>query len=213
MNRKHEDKRPVWGTIGLVIFGIVDILMGIILICDPIKNRVNFDGIDTLAEYFIFCQVIGYIVVGIFLLVVLFPKLYNPSGRETDRTHQWVYARSRKKYRDASVRDVYENKHGVGTWEDKVKGDRKFLLVLYVIIAVGLIIFGMRAIYLSERYPIIDQARAMIQPVILFWISLIAGVGAGGSLYSDAETHILGSKAGIGLNGYSHGWASQKFQI
>jgi len=180
MKRKHEDNRPVWGTVGLIIFGIADIFIGLILISDSLRSAINIDGIDTLANYFFFCQVSGYIAVGIFMIAALLPKLHNPSGRQIDQTHQWVYAGSHKKFKDASVRDAYEHKHGVGTWDGKVKGDQNFLMVLFIIIAAVLIFFGVRAVYLSDRYPILDQAGALIHSTALFWVSWVAGAGVGG---------------------------------
>lgn len=179
MNWKLEDSKPVWGTTGLILFGLVDLFIGIGLIYESVSSILIQEGFETLASHLLFCQVSGVLAAGVVLLFTLLPRLYKPRGWVTDRSHQWVYADSGRRARDASIEEVYEHEHGRGSWEKKVRSERSFLTVVCILAALGLIAYCFFAANRSGWFPVLTQARAVIDSDILFWVSWVAGAGVG----------------------------------
>ncbi len=179
MSEEREDRKPVWAVIVLIVLGLFDFFIGMGLNTESTRSYFNQIGVETLASFVLFCQVIGLLAAGIILVAINLPRRYSSKGRSIDTSHQWVNARTGSRYGDASVRDVYEHQHGSGSWERKVERERKSLQVIYVIIAVGLIIFGANALFQSSRFPILIQTRALIKSDVLFWISCIGFTLAG----------------------------------
>jgi hypothetical protein len=83
----------------------------------------------------VFAFVLAYVVSAIF---VLFSKKHNPGGYETDRSHIWVWVGTHNKVKDASEKDVYEHYHGHGSWEQKVRGEQRGIVIFGCILAVAI---------------------------------------------------------------------------
>ncbi len=179
MSKKQEDRKPVWATIALVLLGIIDLFIGIDLTYKPFESMAVHEEIFVFASFVIFCQVTGILAAGIILVAVYLPRAYSHKGWSIDTTHQWIYAKTGRKHRDATVKDVYEHQHGYGSWEKKVERERKFLQVVCIIAAIGLIIYGINYMVQSYRFPILIQVKALIKSNVLFWISWIGFTLAG----------------------------------
>jgi len=173
ISKKREDRKPVWATIALVLLGIIDLFIGIDLTYNPFESMAVHEEIFVFASFIIFCQVTDILAAGILLGAIYLPRAYSPKGWSIDTTHQWIYAKTGRKHRDATVKDVYEHQHGYGSWEKKVERERKFLQVVCIIAAIGLIIYGINYMVQSYRFPILIQVKALIKSNVLFWISWI----------------------------------------
>ena len=173
MKKKRENSKPIWATIGLVLFCILDMGIGIGLIYEPVSNVFLREGFDVLASFIIFCELTGVLAVGIGFIFYKLPSLYSPKGRSIDRSHKWVYAGSGKKVRDASARDVYEHQHGSGSWDKRVKRGRSCLTVVSLVVGAGLIVYGIIALIRSGKFPFLTEAQALINAKFLFWLSWI----------------------------------------
>jgi hypothetical protein len=84
---------------------------------------------------------------------------YSPKGSSTDTSHIWVYADSGRKYSDATVRAVYERKHGSGSWNSKIESEKRLIW------SIGLT--------LSAVGPLSAKWRATPFPISFFDLELI----------------------------------------
>jgi hypothetical protein len=74
--------------------------------------------------------------------LVLAAWLYAASGyakgSQRDYTHDWVFAGSQSKYRDASVSDVYDHLHGAGAYDRMMTRKKRILKFLGLVLGLSL---------------------------------------------------------------------------
>lgn len=179
-NQHHKKTKFLsiwWAKVVLLISLIADLLMADMISDSGLLAPPK--GIQTYAAYAIFSQASGLLVAGVLYLFYRIAQSYNPKGTETDHSHIWVYAKSGKKVSDASVKAVYEKKHGFGSWEKKVKQDRGCVTVFAMITAVLLTVFGFYALSFSIQLPLLVSVQSLLGAGVLYWVSwvLLAALG------------------------------------
>lgn len=164
----QREHKPILMTIFLGILGLFNGYLGAGLLFDSGRVLILPDRFSTIAHLFAFGQssgvVIGLIVAGFMALSLL----YSPSGSMVDRSHIWVSARSGKKTGNATVKQVYEKKHGRGSWEKKVERERYVLAGFLGIVALGLSIYGVSYLLNEVELEILREARALFPTTFLF---------------------------------------------
>ena len=110
-----------------------------------------------IAHFIVFASGTGLLALLILLLFVALSNLYSPEGRGIDPSHIWVNTRTGRKHRDATVRDVYEKRHGRGAWLSKVRRERSVLIISGFVISLMVSITAL--IYATNHLSVVVMSQ------------------------------------------------------
>ena len=88
----------------------------------------------------ILCVVAGAIIFNFFARGIA--NAIDSSGYEKDYSHEWRLKGTNIRYKDATVRDVYEHTHGYGSWIKMIEQYRRTLSAFAFILSFALPFFG-----------------------------------------------------------------------
>lgn len=99
------------------------------------------------------------------------------AGSAIDTTAEWRFVGSNAKYRDATVRDVYDHKHGIGSWNRETKRAASFWRIIFSFVAAfwffGVIIHT----DIKENFPdlirIINEINVMPLPELILLLAIL----------------------------------------
>jgi hypothetical protein len=74
------------------------------------------------------------------------------SGAEVDKQHEWRRVGSDRKFRDATVADVYDHQHKPGSWRASVKRQTMIVRIILTLAAAGLPVWITGA-FLGQQFP------------------------------------------------------------
>jgi len=115
-------------------------------------------------------------------ILILWSQAMYRSGSEIDKRGEWRLVGSKNKFKDATVRDMYDYRHGRGSWEKSVRSTIMFWRVVTILIsALGLpvVLLNSDKNNISEIFISIVNAFydfTISTKVILFVILLITSI-------------------------------------
>lgn len=157
--------------------------------------------------YWLFGTTNIFIVVSVVFVALI--SGYTNKGNAIDTSHIWVYARTNQKAHDATVKQVYDNFHGSGSFERSAEQARKIRTILGCIVFAALALAGPSYIgrnlpgtgafsCFSDGFFRLSTLWSFLAVAALFlFYGLLAGIVAIASQFNNGNKSDLGNGARI----------------